>query len=335
MEVSEDYEKDAVNRKRKSASLDALIGDIYIAGSEHGSDDGVTVGEKFSRRFRRIKRRTLEARDTEAYSGSSADEARSQSDSGSSFTQFESGLRTLVKNTNGHVVRAMNVLKMKLLLALCTQDDDATDDSKTFFVRARDANKKSDSPPTGKTAASTLHSNVVDAEHASSSSSCCSTSASSHSSSSGDGQQGGTPSSDAKDTRKKLISKRRKRRSSRSEILLNYITEECGEELVHSGNSELHMLLLASRLSSVAVREARKIVNRRSRCLISLPRRYFNVCQALGEEFGVQLEPVRNSTDDTPQEDDEEYVNTDLLSVYVVIQRALAVLREESEKPFD
>ena len=122
------------------------------------------------------------------------------------------------------------------------------------------------------------------------------------------------------------------------------MTEECGDDLLHS-NSTMDVLLVASKLSSVAVREARKIANRRSKCLISLPRKYFDLCQALGFEFDVQIEPLGEdeglasgnnvddggsgaSTQDSASGKESRFVTTDLLSVYAVIKGSLEMMRQ-------
>ncbi len=334
--------RDEIGRKRKSASIDMLLSDINISDGRHTPENIAAAPENFQRHFRKLKRRALGRSRLNSSESAHSESVRSESTgSDDSSNAFEHDLLEQLKGTNSRVLEAMQLLKNKLLLALATQTESNAD--ATVIIAARDPAGASSSRPQSPFVSAPGSTKEDEAEAGALAKETppspkgrnkaaaqaedldrCSSSLSSSSASSSE-----SPA-------EKRLSMRR-RRASRTDILLDYMTEECGDDLLHS-NSTMDVLLVASKLSSVAVREARKIANRRSKCLISLPRKYFDLCQALGFEFDVQIEPLGEdgvddggsgaSTQDSASGKESRFVTTDLLSVYAVIKRSLEMMRQ-------
>lgn len=325
-----------IGRKRKSASIDTLLSDINICDSGRETPENIAAApETFQRHFQKLKRRALGRTRVNSVGSNLSESARSDSTGSSgSSAQFEHELFEQLKGTRSQVLDAMNNLKKKLLLALATQSESE------HIVAARERPLSVTLPQMPDGMQTPKETTPRDDR----------------------GDQSSSSSSSGSSTQRPS---RLRRRASRTDIFLDYMTEECGDDLLQS-TSTMDVLLAASKLSSVAVREARKIAHRRSRCLIALPKRYFELCRALGTEFDVAIDPINRDAAAAMSEEDSSHegadgehdekvgdggnaafasasadskradsvdsgksvVTTDLLSVYIVIKKALDMMKQ-------
>ena len=269
-----------IGRKRKSASIDTLLSDINICDSGRETPENIAAApETFQRHFQKLKRRALGRTRVNSVGSNLSESARSDSTGSSgSSAQFEHELFEQLKGTRSQVLDAMNNLKKKLLLALATQSESE------HIVAARERPLSVTLPQMPDGMQTPKETTPRDDRGDQSSSS----------SSSGAARKDhqGCAGAHRAQTSFGLHDRRVRRRS-----LAVYVHDGCSSRRIEAIKRSCE--------------EARKIAHRRSRCLIALPKRYFELCRALGTEFDVAIDPINRDAAAAMSEEDSSHEGAD------------------------